>query len=150
MKILFTTLILFSLLACQQNQNPDLSNQLKELQEELDMQRMVSRSMENHQMRNLIHMVYFDVKENAEVETLIEEIRMLEEVEALKDLEIGTFKNLGDKRALEKFEVFMQMAFDTEEDYKTYQNHPAHLSLKKSIGKYLAGPPVTYDYIVKE
>ncbi len=98
----------------------------------------------------LVHMVYFKTKENADIKTLIKEIQKIEAIPVLKNLEVGTFKNLGDSRAMSEFGVFMQMRFANEADYQSYQNHPMHIALKKSAGPYLAGPPVTYDYIRSE
>ena len=95
---------------------------------------------------DLVHIVYFKMKEDASKEGLIKEIKKLEGIEVLHNLEVGTFQDLGDKRAMSEFGIVMQMEFANETDYKTYQAHPIHLALKKAVGAYLAGPPVTYDY----
>ncbi len=94
----------------------------------------------------LVHVVYFKVKPDADQAALIEEINKIEAIEVLHELEVGTFKDLGDQRALSDYQIVMSMAFANEEDYKTYQSHELHLNLKKVVGAYLAGPPATYDY----
>lgn len=95
---------------------------------------------------DLVHIVYFKLKEDASKKGLIAEIKKLKNIEVLDNLEVGVFEDLGDSRAMSDYDVMMQMEFENEEDYKTYQAHPIHLALKKAVGAYLAGPPVTYDY----
>lgn len=96
--------------------------------------------------KQLVHIVWFIMKSEADHNGLIAEIKKLEKIEVLNNLEIGKFQDLGDARAMSDLDLVMQMGFDSEEDYKTYQAHPIHLGLKKAAGKYLAGPPVTYDF----
>lgn len=78
---------------------------------------------------------------------MIEEIKKLEAIEQVHEMQVGQFKDLGDQRALSDYELFLQMSFTDEAAYQTYQKHPIHLTLKEKAGAYLAGPPVTYDYI---
>jgi len=95
---------------------------------------------------DLVHVVYFKMKADASKEDLITEIKKLEEIEVLHNLEVGVFEDLADPRAMSDYDIIMQMEFEKEADYKTYQAHPIHLALKAAVGQYLAGPPVTYDY----
>ena len=97
----------------------------------------------------LVHTVYLTLKPDADQVALISEINKIEAIEVLHDLEIGTFENLEDKRALSDYQLMMSMSFENEADYKTYQAHELHLALKENIVQFLAGPPVTYDYIKK-
>ncbi len=162
MKALVFTMISLCLFACEktsnintQSESLNLHYQLKELErlraleEEIKVERMINISTERHQQRRLIHLVYFDLKEEADKEAVIQEIRKLEDIQVVKQLEVGSFKDLGDKRAMSTMELVMQMAFDTEEDYKSYQKHEIHLALKKALGVHLTGPPITYDYLVE-
>ena len=93
-----------------------------------------------------VHVVYFTLKEKADIDLLIKEIKKLKAIEVLHNLEIGTFADLGDKRALSQYDLVMQMDFKSRADYEIYQIHPLHLQLKKAMMNLLAGPPATYDY----
>lgn len=95
----------------------------------------------------LTHVVYFKLKPDTDPAKLITEINKLKEIDVLHDLEIGTFEDLGDKRALSDYQVMMSMAFANKADYKTYQAHEIHLGLKVAAKEMLAAPPATYDYM---
>lgn len=97
----------------------------------------------------LVHIVLFDLKPEADQQALLAEIKKLEDIPFLKDLEVGPFENLGDDRALSNYEMIMQMSFDNAEDYQAYQQHPIHLHLKELAGGFMGGPPATYDFIKK-
>ena len=97
----------------------------------------------------LVHIVFFKLKEGTDVDSLIYEIKKIEKIPGLKNLEVGQFKDLDDVRALSEYQVMMQMRFANRADYHIYQKHPLHLSLQENAKAYLAGPPVTYDYFAK-
>jgi len=97
----------------------------------------------------LVHIVLFPVKENVsseEKDEMIKQIVKLENIPQVKGLSVGNFTDLEDKRALDQYAITMTMGFSSKADYIIYQDHPIHLQLKKDIGKYLSGPPVTYDF----
>ena len=125
----------------------NLKEEYKDVQSQLG---SVSSDLHSNQQEfPLVHVVYFKLKPNADQDALIEEINKLRGIEELHDLEIGIFENLEDQRALSDYQLMMSMAFKNEEDYKSYQAHKLHLGLKEKVGAYLAGPPATYDYLVK-
>ena len=95
----------------------------------------------------LVHIVFFQLKPEADQAALIAEIKKLEAIDVVKDLEVGPFEDLGDGRALSHYQIMMEMSFDDAAAYKRYQAHPIHLALKESSKAYLAGPPATYDYV---
>lgn len=97
----------------------------------------------------LVHIVLFNLKPDADQQALLAEIKKLEEIPFLKDLEVGPFENLGDDRALSDYEMIMQMSFADAEAYQAYQQHPIHLHLKELAGGFMEGPPATYDFIKK-
>ena len=78
--------------------------------------------------------------------SFVKKLQKLDDIEVVNDFEVGSFANLNDPRAMSDFELVMQMSFESEADYRKYQSHPHHLQLKKEIGGFLNGPPVTYDY----
>lgn len=96
---------------------------------------------------DLVHLVYFDLKEAANINQFIIEIEKLREIEVIQSLEIGTFKDLGDQRALSEYELVMQMSFKDSAAYQVYQNHPIHLQLKAAAKAVLSAPPATYDFV---
>lgn len=97
----------------------------------------------------LVHVVYFKLKPDADRAELIEAINTLKAIEVLHNLEIGTFEDLKDKRALSDYQLMMSMAFKNKEAYAIYQTHEIHLALKANTKDLMAGPPATYDYLKK-
>jgi hypothetical protein len=98
---------------------------------------------------DLVHVVYFDMKEDADINAFITEIERLRNIEEVQGLEIGTFENLGDQRALSQYELVMQMSFKDSAAYQVYQNHPIHLQLKAAAKSVVAAAPATYDFVRK-
>ena len=152
MKPQYYLLLLFVFLytSCQHPPDSGAINQLEAdlttVKAELEQSRTELNLLKSTRDYPLVHVVYFDLKEGADVRKFREEIKKLEEIEVLKDLQIGRFADLKDPRALSQFELVMQMGFKDQAAYQTYQSHSLHLALKESAKKYLAGPPVTYDY----
>jgi len=152
MKSLFPILFLFFILQIACRQSPDTStvDQLKadlataKAQAEQSAAKLAN--LQSVRDYPLVHVVYFDLKEGADATKFVKEIRKLEGIEVLKDLQVGHFADLKDPRALSQFELVMQMGFADQTAYQAYQTHPLHLALKESAKGYLAGPPVTYDY----
>lgn len=96
-----------------------------------------------------VHVVFFKLKKEADPDALISEIKKLEAIKEVKDLEVGTFEDVGDVRALSDYNIMMEMSFDDIEGYKIYQAHPIHLALKESAKMMLAAPPATFDFMKK-
>ena len=96
--------------------------------------------------KRLVHLVWFKLKPNTDRGDFIQRLKKLDKIDPVRNFEVGQFADLQDPRAMSDFQVAIQMAFNSEKDYQTYQSHPIHLDLKARIGDYLAGPPVTYDY----
>lgn len=95
----------------------------------------------------LVHIVLFKLKPEVDEGTVIAEIKKLEAIPDVRELEVGPFQNLGDPRALSDYALIMEMSFQDETAYKKYQAHPTHQALKEQLGSLLAGPPLTYDYM---
>ncbi len=96
----------------------------------------------------LVHIVFFKVKAEAKAE-VIAEIKKLKSIPVIQDLEVGTFENLADPRALSDYNLVMEMSFADKAAYELYQKHPHHLALKDNTKSMMAGPPATYDYVEK-
>ena len=144
---LLAALLLLTFFSCRQAANTD---EITTLKSKLAFAESQLEALKTPEKEQLVHVVYFKTKEGTEKD-LIQEIKKLEAIEVLSDLEVGTFQDLGDARAMSEFGVVMQMNFDNEAAYKTYQTHPIHLDLKafaKNSGVLLE-PPVTYDYWTK-
>jgi len=131
--------------ACNQ---PAATNDFENLKKNLAQVQKELATLKANQDHQIVHVVYFKLKPDANSAALIKEIKKIAAIEGLEELEVGTFKDLKDKRALSEFGVVMQMGFDTEAAYQAYQKHPLHIELKNNVGQYLAGPPVTYDFTV--
>lgn len=97
----------------------------------------------------LVHLVFFQVKPDADQAALVAEVKKLASIKEVMDLEIGPFEDLGDARALTGYTMLMQMSFVDKAAYERYQKHPIHLALKENTGSFMAGPPATYDFMKK-
>ena len=106
----------------------------------------------NQQLANLqhtgqlVHVVFFKVKAGKEAE-MITEVKKLKAIPVIKDLEVGTFENLDDPRALSDYNLVMEIVLENKEAYEIYQTHPIHLTLKENAKSLVTGPPATYDFI---
>jgi len=159
-KYLVFTLMIFSIISCQQKGETSSDETIESLQriiqeKELENKRLLEVSeklAEDTQAGDLIHLVYFNTKpdlSSEQLENFEKEILKLKTIPFLKDLEIGTFEDLNDPRAMNDFSLLMQMRFSNTSEYRDYQEHPAHLKLKEVAASYLAAPPVTYDYLIQ-
>ena len=97
----------------------------------------------------LVHLVFLNTKSEIDRPALLAEIKKLEAIPGVMDLEVGPFEDLGDSRAMSQFGYLLQMSLAEQAAYNNYQKHPIHLRLKENLGPYLAGPPVTYDFMKK-
>jgi hypothetical protein len=97
----------------------------------------------------LVHTVYLTLKADItqeETDALIDACKTLDDISTVKNLEVGTFKDLGDERALSIYRMVLQMDFTNEADYQSYQQDPIHLAFKDTAGPYLGAPPATHDF----
>lgn len=139
--------LLFSLFLLASCSNRALQERLTNTQRQLEHTQSKLNKFELNGTGELIHVVYFKLKKDADVDALIAEIQKLESIEGVDNLEVGLFEDLGDTRALAEYGLVMQMDFKDKDAYKAYQAHPRHLALKENAKQYLAGPPATYDFI---
>ena len=156
-RISFFALLLVLSFSCKQA--PDLSQNIAQLEAELTEKtnllhtaRAEIASLKTTSEAKLIHSVYLKIKPEITPEekaALITEIKKIANIEVLHDLQVGEFADLGDTRAMSDLAIVFQMGFNSEKDYQTYQNHELHLALKKAVGQYLSGPPVTHDFWLK-
>ncbi len=139
--------------SCQQSVNTDqvekLNAELTNAKTELENTKAALVKLQSSQNYPLVHLVYFDMKDAQGMEGFINDLKKLKAIKEVKSLQIGHFKDLGDQRALSEFELVMQMGFNNEADYQSYQKHSIHLALKKKIAPYLAAPPTTYDFTLQ-
>lgn len=149
--LFFLYIISFLGMGCKEAR-PDLSPQLAEAQAQLSEQEVVIAELEKGYENQLVHTVYFKLKENISEEektAMLVEIEKLRNIEVVNNLEVGIFKELGDERALSEYEIMFQITLDNEEEYHIYQAHEIHQNLKKEAAKYLGAPPVTHDFMAR-
>ena len=128
-----------------------VQEELSKIQSELDAAKTTISELKEaiEPEGDLVHLVFFKVKANADQAAFIAEIKKLEDIEEVMDLEVGPFEDLGDARALSDYSLMMQMSFADSTAYQNYQKHPIHLALKDNTKQYMAGPPATYDFVKK-
>ena len=125
---------------------------IAELQASLDEAQSQISAVEDPQAGSLVHLVFLTTREDLTDEertTLLSELGRLGEIEEVKGYDIGEFEDLEDARALSQYNLILSMYFESEDDYRVYQNNDDHLDVRSKLGAYLAGPPATYDYIVQ-
>lgn len=143
-------LLLIVLTGCQQNA---LQEQLTACQQELSEKTLALEAIANtseNEDPKLVHTVYLKVKDDiseADRSRLMEGIKTLASIPGVYHFKTGSFKDLGDKRALSDYEVALQMEFLDEEAYRRYQQDSVHIGFKKSVADLLAGPPATHDFV---
>jgi len=143
--------LIICLLTCLSCTNTSVQQELKIVKQELATAQEKINNLEAQiePEGELVHLVLFKVKSDADQTVLVSEVKKLETIEEVMDLEIGPFEDLGDERALSDYSMLMQMSFANKATYETYQKHPIHLALKEKLGQFMAGPPITYDYMKK-
>ena len=143
--------LIICLLTCLSCTNTSVQQELKIVKQELATAQEKINNLEAQiePEGELVHLVLFKVKSDADQTVLVSEVKKLETIEEVMDLEIGPFEDLGDERALSDYSMLMQMSFANKATYETYQKHPIHLALKEKLGQFMAGPPATYDYMKK-
>jgi len=141
-------ILLVGIISCS---NPTVQEDLNKVQAELATAKSTIENLKSQiePEGKLVHIVFFKLKTNVDLVALGNEIKKLEAIEVIKDLQFGFFENLDDTRALSDYDLMMEMSFDDKEAYKKYQAHPIHLALKENVKSFLAGPPATYDYLKK-
>ena len=143
--------LIIALLILTSCSNASLEQELKETQDQLA---AVQATLAEAQAANapearLVHIVFFNLKPEADQQELLAEIKKLADIPVVEDLEVGPFENLGDDRALSDYEMIMQMSFADTAAYQAYQKHPIHLALKEKATSFMGGPPATYDFMKK-
>lgn len=149
MRPLFTLLPLILLLAC--SNNSAVEEKLQATEEELATAQEEIEQLQSQleQEGQLVHLVFFKLKPDADQETLVTEINKLKTIQEVMDLEVGPFEDLSDPRALSDYSMVMSMEFKNAQAYEAYQQHPIHQALKANTIEYMAGPPATYDFVKK-
>lgn len=140
-------------ISCDQAIKPN--NENKEMADELLQKSLLEARNQLEQFQyedsgTITHIVFFDLKPEANKEAFINELTKVSEIDEVLDFDYGSFKNLNDARAMQEFELVMEMSFQSEAAYKAYQDHPIHMQLKSNVKDYLNAPPVTYDYLRKQ
>lgn len=154
-RLLLFTLFIMTLSSCQPNN--ELQQQLDLCKTELEqkteaLEEMVSEANDKKDSPQLVHSVYLKLKENMtadDMAVLESGILSLAQIPEVNNLIHGTFKDLGDARAMAELNYILQMEFYNVEDYKSYQQDSIHIAFKQVAGKYLNGPPVTHDFSKK-
>jgi len=150
----YILLIGFSICVLYSCSDPDatLRKELDTAVFKIDMLEQQLKSKASAQSGDLVHIVYFNTKDDLnqkQQSTLIEDLNQLQGIQHIKSFALGHFKNLNDTRALSEYEIIMSMSFQDQESYQKYQDHPTHIALKGKLENYLAGPPATYDYTLR-
>jgi hypothetical protein len=100
----------------------------------------------------LVHAVYFNLKDDisdADEQRFLEELKRLADVPSADYVEAGPPAASGDPRMDSTFDMALQVGFPDLEALAKYQADSLHLDVKSKVGRFLAGPPVVYDFFSK-
>lgn len=75
------------------------------------------------------HIVFFDLQEPADADELIQDCYSLLAVPGPTSGYAGTHYDIGRSTVLRDYDVGFFVAFDSEEDYRAYIEHPRHVAL---------------------
>jgi len=101
----------------------------------------------------LIHMVFFNLKNDLDKKDLkkfIEAIEGLRNISAVENLIYGDFLDVGDERSMDSLDLVIRLVFKDKSGLDDYQKNNIHLAAKKTLKPFLESTPVTYDYIATE
>lgn len=157
MKHFISILIIGSLFACTDKvaeiENEKIAEALKEEILQLESE-LLKRDLEKDVFpaSELVHIVYFKMKEGLSEEQTKEAISTLEslrKIKEVKSLEVGDLGNTGDARAGSIEGLVLQMSFKSLDDLAAYQKNEFHLEQRAKLKDFFGGPPVVYDYFIK-
>ncbi|MFK7905054.1 MAG: Dabb family protein [Chitinophagales bacterium] len=160
MKQFIFPLFIFASLFTSCQQSPNVQAHLDELEEEVQrkgvqmaaLQKKIDELNFIEEKGSLVHMVFFKVKDDISTEDkakLMWVLEGLDDIEEVKNFEVGNFEDLGDERALSDYDVVIQMEFLNAAEYKKYQEDERHIKAKGELKPFLAGPPASYDFVVE-
>lgn len=149
--LLVFCMLLFS---CRDNaqleQNEAMISSLKE--EILQLESQLLQEELTFATKDLVHIVYFKMKEglsSAQLGEAVATLESLKKIEEVKSLEVGNLDNTGDPRAGSTEGLVLQMVFESKEDLASYQKNEFHLEQRAKLKDFFGGPPVVYDYFIK-
>ena len=98
----------------------------------------------------LVHMVFFQLKPDADKQAFFQSFETFKSIVAVKHLEIGNYEDFGQPKSdIAEHSIIVRLTFDNLAAFRQYEQHPAHLASIEATKDMLAGPPVGYDYVVK-
>ena len=128
--------------------NPALNEELQKAKSQLVETKAALEACSTPATGQLAHIVLFKLTSPEAKDSVFALLRPLEDIEEVQSLELGSFEEVGDPRAISGYEIIARMHFKNEEAYRTYQEHPIHVDAREKASKFFAAPPATYDYLV--
>ena len=147
--LLFLSAILFLLASC--GGECETKTQLDAANAELATAKKELAELKSKQTGQwvLVHNVFFKTDpylSDIKTSYFIDKLKTLSQIEYPKTVWVGKPAPSGDPRLPHDYQVALQVTFSSIEDLFKYQKDPNHLKLKEEVSKYLAGPPVVYDF----
>lgn len=149
LKICFISLFcLLFLVGCEEEKDAN-TRQLERLEKKVF---ELTERLENLPVptSGLTHLVFLNLKDELSAEEqsiFFATLNELGQINSVASFRIGHFKNVDDPRALMQYEVVLEMGFQDVSALNAYQEDEQHLAIRAKLRPYLAGPPVTYDYL---
>ena len=153
-KIFYFPLIIVLLFSCTEK-TAILEKELANVKEDLEKVNSELKTLsENDSKGKLVHQVYFSLKADlnqTDKEIFMSGLEKLGNIEVVQQIIVEARDNIGDEvRALTQFDVLMQLKFENQAALEVYAKDDFHQDTKKEIGRFLAKPPMTFDYFIGE
>ncbi len=145
-RVLFLSVIIFSLLSCNNNEE---TQRIHDLEAKIDHLQSKIKSLKDDNKGKLAHIVYLKLREDIrdeEYKVLIKAIEDLDKISVVEELHLGKIAKTGDTRFISDHELMFQITVDKKSDLDIYQKDSIHLKLKRLAKEYLSKPPAVYDY----
>jgi len=148
MKRCFISLIsIVLLLGCAEEKDSN-TRQLERLEQEIAELANRLENLPDHKA-GLTHLVFLNLKDDispGQVEVIMERINQLGNIANVRNFSIGHYQDVSDPRAMSQYEIVLELAFENAAELASYQKDEQHIAIRADLKKYLASPPVTYDY----
>jgi hypothetical protein len=151
-KIFYFSFIIVLLFSCTDN-STILEKELANAKYELEKVNLELKTLsEKASKGKLVHQVYFNLKADLseiDKEIFTDGLEKLGGIEVVESMVVEERKNVGDEqRALTQFDVLMELRFENKAALEVYAKDDFHQEIKKEIGRFLAKPPMTFDYVI--
>ena len=101
-----------------------------------------------NQKGKLVYTVILTLKDDVsqtQRSKVVEDLKSLGTIKETQNLFVSSYTETADKRAKTDYDFILEMQFNNKAELTAYSKNEFHLSVRKKLKPFLAGPPVVYD-----